>query len=255
MGLTELKVVAWALLLPPAGPLLVVLVGLLLAWRSRRAAGLVVGLAGTMGLWLISCNGFAIGLAHSLLPPPPPLSVARMKSGDVQAVVVVGAGVLRESAEYGIPQPNYQTLMRLRYGVWLARHTDKPLAFVGGVAPSADVTAPSDGVVARRVAAEEFGFALHWMDDRSRDSAEYARNLRDLTRADGLQRIALVSDAFNMGRAVQQFERAGFTVMPAPVDYASPQTRPLLEWTPSSQGLSLSRRAIREWLSLRSLGG
>ena len=88
------------------------------------------------------------------------------------------------------------------------------------------------------------------MDDQSRDTAENAANLHALLARDGVQRIALVTQAWHMPRALQAFERAGFTVTPAPTGFGLPQQRSLLEWLPTARGLQSSREVLREWLGL-----
>ena len=42
---------------------------------------------------------------------------------------------------------------------------------------------------------------------------------------------------------------------PAPTGFPVAQTRPLIEWLPSAEGLSLSRRVLREAIALRLAGG
>ena len=112
----------------------------------------------------------------------------------------------------------------------------------------------SEGAVARRWATERGGAELRWVDDRSRDTAEGAREMARLLQADGVRRIALVSDAWHLPRAAQAFERAGFEVLAAPTGLPLPRERALLEWLPSAHGLLLSRAVLREWLGMRVLG-
>jgi uncharacterized SAM-binding protein YcdF (DUF218 family) len=168
----------------------------------------------------------------------------------VQAIVVLGGGVLPQAPEYGIAQPSPQTLARLRYGAWLARHSGKPLAFAGGVGwAAAGTRTASEGAVAQRVLKEEYGLTLGWLDDRSRDTAENARRMEQLLQRDKVRRIALVTDATHMPRAAAAFRAAGFEVLPAPTDFPVAAGRPLLEWLPSDEGARLCRQVLREWLA------
>ena len=127
----ELKPVLAALVLPPAGPLLLALVGIALATR-RRTAGLVLATLGIASAWLLATNGFGLVLAQHLLPPIPAVQPRQLQQ--VQAIVVLGGGVLPDAPEYGAPQLVPHIMERLRYGAWLARRTGKPLAFAGGLA-------------------------------------------------------------------------------------------------------------------------
>lgn len=248
MELAELKPVLAALVLPPAGPLLLALAGLLLSGRWRRL-GMTLVVAAVGALWLLGCHAVGLELARRALPPVAPLVPAQLQQ--VQAIVVLGGGVLPEAPEYGEPQPAAATLARLRYAIWLARRSGKPLAFAGGVGwPAAGTGAASEGEVARRIAQQDYGVALRWIDDQSRDTAENAAHIATLLRQDGVQRIALVTDALHMPRALRAFARTGLQVTPAPTQLPGWRERSLLEWLPSSRGLALSRDVLRERLAL-----
>lgn len=241
----ELKPILTALVLPPAGPLLLALLGLALAARRRRT-GMALALLGIVLALALSTNGMAQWLARHLVPP-----VAAAQPQDlqrVQAVVVLGGGVWPQAPEYGTPQPSESTLVRLRYGVRLARQTGKPLAFAGGAGWGGADPAVTEGTVARRMLQEDYGLALRWMDDRSRDTAENAARMAELAGRDGVRRIALVTDAVHMARAAAAFRRAGFEVVPAPTDFPRPRRGSLLEWLPSTDGIATCRHVLREWL-------
>lgn len=249
MELGELKPVLSALALPPAAPLLLLAIGLLLAARRRKRLGLGVAWFAAAQLWLLSCSGFALLLSRLLLPQVQPLDRAALDR--VQAVVVLGAGVLRDAPEYEVPQPNGYLLARLRYGARLAREAGKPLAFSGGVgwASIGGGIAP-EGDAAKAALQQDFGLVPRWVDGESRDTHENALRTRDLLQPAGVQRIALVTHAWHMPRAMREFERAGFVVVPAPTGFLAPQVRPLLQWIPSGEGLADSRVVLREALGL-----
>jgi uncharacterized SAM-binding protein YcdF (DUF218 family) len=254
MEFGELKPLLATLLLPPGGPLLLALLGLLLMLRQRRAFGAVLGLLGLGSLWLLACNGVAVALAQNILPPALPLPPAQLAGGNVQAIVVLGGGVHARAPEYGQAQPSANTLARLRYGAWLARQSGKPVAFAGGKGWGTDADTTSEGEVAKRTARQDWGLELRWVDDRSRDTEENARLMWNLMRADQVRRIALVTDAWHMPRAQWQFERAGFQVVAAPIGFVVPRQKPLLEWLPSGYGLVASRAVLREWVALKVAG-
>jgi uncharacterized SAM-binding protein YcdF (DUF218 family) len=248
----DLKPILTTLALPPMGPLLLALLGLWLATRRHRAGLWLAGGAIVLTLAL-SIQGVALLLARVLLPP-----VAAVEAGElqqVQAIVVLGGGVLPEAPEYGAPQLTASALMRLRYGVRLARQTGKPLAFAGGLGWASEADATPEAVVAQRVLQQDYGMALRWREDRSRDTAENAQRLAELTRVDGVRRIALVTDAIHMPRAAAAFRRAGFEVVPAPTVFPVRQSSPVLEWLPTAEGLVTSRYLIREWLGRQVAGG
>ncbi len=248
----ELKPLLTALALPPAGPLLLALLGLLVMAR-RWLAGAILSLLGIGALWFLSCNAVGVGLAHSLLPQVKPVNVRSAEMANVQAIVILGGGVLGQAPEYGLAQPSGPTLERVRYGAWLARQTKKPLAFAGGVGWAAGPNTTPEADVARTVLKDDYGLELRWSDSRSRDTAENATRMAQAMRGDRIQRIALVTHAWHMPRAVAAYQKAGFQVTPAPTGFAVPRERELLEWLPSVHGLDLSRSVLREWLG-RQLG-
>ncbi len=257
----ELKPLLAALALPPTLPLLVVLLGVLLALRStqRRRLGTHIGpvlvLLAAAGLWLLSCNAVAVWLARSVLPQPavlPPAAAVQLRQAGVQAVVVLGGGILPEAPEYGSAQPSAPTAARLRYGFFLAKASGLPLAFAGGVGWAAAKTdAPSEASTAAQMAREN-GLVFRWLDADSRDTAENAERIRALLQPAGVQHIALVTHGWHMPRSQKYFEQAGFTVLPAPTGLIGPLERPMLEWLPSAHGLTATRQVLREWLALRA---
>lgn len=250
MEFGALKPLLTSLALPPLSLLLLALLGLLLAWRKKRG-GLALATVSLLLLALLSCHGTAVWLARTALPQYPAMPVAGLKARQVQAIVVLGGGVLPQAPEYGSSQPGSHTLARLRYGVWLARQTGLPLAFTGGVGWAANgAQTDSEADVASRVASQDYGMALRWTEAQSRDTSGNALLLAPLLQRDGVRRIALVTDAWHMPRSVAAFERAGLTVTPAPMGQVLPEQRGLLEWMPSAHGLQASQQVLREWLAL-----
>ena len=81
-----------SLALPPAAPLLLALLGLLLAWRTQRA-GLALAALALAGLWLLACHGTAVWLARHALPQFQTTTAAKLKTGRVQAVSAHPAGI------------------------------------------------------------------------------------------------------------------------------------------------------------------
>ena len=237
--------------LPPAAPLLLAFAGLMLASRRKRI-GLALAALSLAALWLLACHGTAVWLTRHALPQFQAINADALKTRQVQAIVVLGGGLLSGAPEYaGLPQPTAFTAARLRYGVWLARQSNLPVAFTGGVGWAADgMQRVSEADVAKQVALQDYGFRLRWLETASRDTWENAQLLAPLLQKDSVQRIALVTDAWHMPRSVTAFELAGFIVTPAPMGYAQPIESPLLQWLPSAQGLLISRQVLRECLGL-----
>lgn len=248
MELSELKPILVTLVLPPGGPILLALLGMALMLKSVRT-GMLVTFVGLALLWFLSCNAVSVELARTLIPQVQPITREQLQS--VQAIVVLGGGVHGDAPEYGAAQPSSHTLDRLRYGVALAKASGKPLGFAGGVGWAAQGTGVEpEGAVARRIAQQEYGVQLRWVDDRSRDTEENARLAAQLLRRDAVKRVALVTSAFHMPRSVRAFRRAGLEVVAAPTAFIGPRERPVMEALPSAEGLAAARHVIREWLAL-----
>ena len=248
MELGSLKPVLSSLVMPLAFLPLLGLLGLVLIARRKRS-GWVLSAAAFAGLWLLSCQGTAVWLARAALPQYPPVTAMQLKGAKVQAIVVLGGGMYPQAPEYGAAQPGPATLARLRYGIWLSKQTGLPVAFTGGTGWAAGAgIKPTEAEVAARVALEEFGFTLRWLEYKSRDTSENARLIAPLLKRDGITRIALVTDALHMPRAVVEFEPTGLVVTPATMGYVLPTKSSVLQWLPTVDGLADSTRVIHEVL-------
>ena len=185
------------------------------------------------------------------MPPYPPQSAATLSRANVQAIVVLGGGIIADNPEYGSAQPNGYTATRLRYGVWLARNSGLPLAYSGGVGWSNKGEAPPpEGVVVQRVLSQDGQPPLRWVENQARDTQENAERLAPILFADGIRRIALVTSYPHMPRSVFEFEQVGFKVIPAPTGYYRTPTGDWLAWLPTASGLQATWYLLRERLGL-----
>lgn len=250
MEFGSLKPVLSSLVMPLALLPLLGLLGLVLVARRKRI-GWLFSMVGFAGLWLLSCQGTVVWLARTALPQYPPTTAAQLKASNVQAIVVLGGGTYPEAPEYGTAQPGPSTAARLRYGIWLAKQSGLPVAFSGGSGWAAGTNVKSsEAEVATRVALEDYGITLRWVENQSRDTAENAQFVAPLLKRDGIKRIALVTDALHMPRAMVAFESTGLMITPAPTGYVLPTKSDLLQWLPTIDGLTGSTRLIHEVLGL-----
>ena len=248
MELGSLKPLISSLVMPLAFLPLLGLLGMVLIAMRKRSGWVLSGVA-FAGLWLLSCQGTAVWLAQNALPQYPPVTAAQLKAGQVQAIVVLGGGIYPQAPEYGTAQPGPSSAARLRYGIWLSRQTGLPVAFSGGNGWAAGIGVKnSEAEVAARVALQDYGFNLRWVENQSRDTAENAQMIAPLLKRDGITRIALVTDALHMPRAMEEFKRTGLAITPAPMNYVLPTKSDLLQWLPTTDGLAGSTRLIHELL-------
>lgn len=239
-----LKKTLSALLLPPTGPLLAAMIGLLLI-RFRPRFGRFLVAAGAGSLLLMSLPLVSQQLMAPLEDMPPASSEALTNA---QAIVIAGGGSYRNAPEFGgLDTVSSSGLERIRYGAVLARHTGLPVAVVGGVVVGGQPEAES----MRTALIQDFGVTPQWLETQSRDTEENARFLAPILKAAGIQRIALVTHAWHMKRARGHFERQGFEVIAAPTAYYTAATDATwLDRLPSASALHASADALHEWLGL-----
>lgn len=236
MFLLYLKTLIKDLLLPPAGPLLVALAGLLII-RRRPAMGRALAFAGIATLWILS-TGWAANSLQRLAERYPALDM--QAAAGAQAIVILGGGGQRLYApEYGGPAASAILLERLSYGAYLANKTQLPVLVTGF---RVEAAAMHDSL------ARNFGIEPHWVDNRAYDTFENARNSAQLLQADGIRRIILVTHATHMRRAVEEFRSAGLDVVPAPTGIMDPhQTGGTL--------LPFPDHLLRSWTAINELVG
>lgn len=265
LGIESWKPVIGTLLLPPVPLLLLVLVGARLM-LARRGLGWLLILLAVIGLWLSSCRGTAELLTRHVLRPPAALAFARLAQLKSQlpakattAIVVLGGGQETLAPEYGVSNPNHLSLERLRYGLWLSRETNLRVAFSGGRgwAQSGSVgDVQSEAAAAARVAAQDFGRPLTWLEDASRDTRENASRTVALLKSAGIQHIVLVTHGFHMPRALRAFNDAAhgqIKIEPAPMGMGKQGALQAVDWLPTVGGYSRVVYTLHELIG-RALG-
>src|SRR4051812_11742072 len=105
------KLLLKALVLPPAMPLLIAIVGLALLDRSRRLGRFLVT-TGVLLVVVVSLPAVANFLIR-FVDDSPPFDAAQVKAA--QAIVILGGGTKRAAPEYGGDTLNRLTLERVRY--------------------------------------------------------------------------------------------------------------------------------------------
>jgi uncharacterized SAM-binding protein YcdF (DUF218 family) len=95
---------------------------------------------------------------------------------------------------------------------------------------------------------EEFGVQASWVEGASRDTAENAVFSALLLRADGIERIALVSHSAHLSRAIPLFEKAGLKVIPAPTGFSTQPPSLIANLLPG--GMGRSSAALHEYLGM-----
>lgn len=204
-----------ALILPPTGLILLALLGLGLLGLglSRRQNHHLpkVGLFLSVGA-LLALLALSIPALNGFLPVAQintPISAEALAK--TQAIVILGGGIYADAPEYGGDTLAGAGLERVRYGAKLARESRLPVLTTGG----APFGGTPEGQVMRSVLEGEYGVPVRWVEAKSRDTAENARLSAAILKREGIARIALVSHATHLPRAIPLFEHEGLNVTAA----------------------------------------
>ncbi|HWQ40013.1 MAG TPA: YdcF family protein [Burkholderiales bacterium] len=241
-------------LLPPLNFLLLAAAGVVLSFRHRRL-GLLLLFVGLGSLYACSAFGIAgalLGRFERVFAPPP---LAELRRGEV--IVVLGAGTYFAAPEYGEDTVSRFTLERLRWAARLHRVTGLPVLASGGRA--FDTATPEAQQMAKALR-EDFQVRVRWLEERSRNTLESARNTGKLLAPLRVRRVLLVTHAAHMRRARLAFERAGLEVIAAPTGFTRPGPAGLLNYLPSTEGMLAARVLFHEviglgWYHLRLAAG
>lgn len=222
------------LLLPPAGAIWLMLLGLFLL-RRRPSLARVCLAVGIGSIWLLSTPIVSDAITRLAEQYPP---IDMRLAANAQAIVVLGGGGQRAFApEYAGPAAEPLLLERLAYGAYLARETRLPILVTGF---------STEARAMRGTLQRNFGIEPRWVDNQAYDTFQNARNSARLLAADGVHRIILVTRATHMRRSVREFISVGFEVVPAPVGILSEREYGVLRFLPNPDALQRSHAAIYE---------
>lgn len=215
-------------------------------WKMRRypkLAWLGIGLA-LLSLWLLATPLGAVWLSVGLENTPVLRLADKSRWQQAQAIVVLGGG--REfSSEFGQEMPNYWTASRLRYGAYLYRHTGLPLAVTGGRKWASEKE--PEAVIMARSLRQDYVVNVRWQEEQSASTWENAQFSYAKLAPEGIRHIIVVTQAMHMPRARVAFEKAGFTVIAAPIDFTTANAPLLLQLLPSASAWGRSVQAWHEY--------
>ena len=242
------------LLLPVASLLFISIAGLFLIRRHQSLAMILISFS-VVTLLLLSLPIVTKHLA-STQEIYSALDMTTIDDFSPQAIVILGGGLRRPAPEYQqkITLKHY-TLARVRYGALIAKQALLPVLVSGGKVLNDKW--PSEAEVMSDVLINEFNQAVQWQEPRSRNTAENAIYTQEILHKEGIQRIILVTHALHMRRAIEQFEKQGLKVIPAPTIFLSKaQKIDIFSFLPTANALQNSSLIIHEiigraWYALR----
>jgi uncharacterized SAM-binding protein YcdF (DUF218 family) len=245
-----------------------VLVGVLTAlvisplpFGAALIAAILLGVFGRKraSLWLAGATAavllaFSIGAVGSSLLRPlenryPPFPDP---APQVDAVVVLGGGLEEGSPDEGGRSALEPTsLTRVVAGYDLARRLGVPVIVSGGRTWNEGGGVSEADVAARLLVRLGMPSAMVLREGQSTTTWENARRVAALIPSAGVRRVALVTSAWHMPRAMLAFERAGVSCVAAPAGFLSGErglrARDLI---PSFTSLRDSALALREYLGI-----
>ena len=199
-------------LLPPGIFIAVLIFSGLLFLRKSRKAGILNILIG-ISLWLFSIGPVSDtlikGLENDLAMPADP-------RGDV--IILLGGGVYDGVSDLtGVGAPSEDTLARIVTAVRLQKRLRVPVIVSGGtVFPWKKAEAPVDrrflmdlGVPADKIL----------MEDKSRDTLENARYVKEICEKRLFRSPILITSAYHIKRAVLSFREFNMDVTPVPSNF------------------------------------
>jgi uncharacterized SAM-binding protein YcdF (DUF218 family) len=223
------------LVLPPAGPLLLAILGLvLLAIRRMRLGGAVLCALGLGALWVLATPIVADSLLRWAERYP---ALAPAQVGDAQAIVILAGGVRVNAPEYGTSAPGATSLERLVYGARLARRTHLPVLISGSRLEAASMS---------EFLQQDLGVTATWIENRSRDTHQNAQFSAVILAQAGVHKVLLVTSAAHMARSVVEFNQAGIDTIPAPAAMWTRRDSGVLGFVPNVDALMRSQRALYE---------
>ena len=237
-----LKKLVGALLMPLPMGFILLAVGAVLIWRRWQKCGVMLIVTVLSGWFMLSLTPVV-----KVIMAPLEFRYPAYASQKVDAVVVLG-GYHRSDSRIPLSSLLSATsLNRLLEGMLiLDQHPTARLA-VSGYAGN-DVISNARAMAQ---VAEGLGLAPSriMLAEGPKDTAEEAAHWAKVLRG---QRVALVTSALHMPRAVYLFEQAGMRVVPAPTRYlsAGPSDYDWRGWVPSAHNLEYARQAWHEYLGL-----
>lgn len=234
--------------LPPINGALPAFLGLALVGRKPRLGRVLIFL----GLLVVVLESLPI-VAKILLVPLeyryPTLLPEAVGEVEADAVVILGAGRYSMGPEFGgSDDVRGLALERLRYGALVARKSGLPVLVTGGTVIEGEA---AEGELMRESLSRDFGVDVRWLEDASLNTRGNARLSAKILLPQNVRRIILVTHAFHMPRSVREFERAGFTVIPAPLGYLSERGESILiDYLPRYTTTRDTGYALHEWIGL-----
>jgi uncharacterized SAM-binding protein YcdF (DUF218 family) len=243
--------IVWAFLHPSTLLISATLIGITLANSplavlGRRLAAVVGG-----ALAIFALTPISVALIRPLEDRFPAASLADL--GYPNGIIALGGGLDAELTRARGPIAMSESGARAIDALALANQfKDAPLVFTGGSASLLGGGIPESEVAAQLLKKLGLPAPRLRLEPKSRNTSENAIYTRDLLQPKPGERWVLVTSASHMPRAVACFSKAGFHVIPYPVDYFTfGDERDYWNYTFAPlKALNMLDIATKEWIGL-----
>ncbi len=220
---------------PPSGLLILLLLSFFLRkrWPKTALVGFIFSIS---GLYMMSLPITVEYAARSLETEAPlPMQQWSSLSQHADAIVILGGGREINDPAWEIDQPSLMAMQRIRYAARLAKASNLPILVSGGLHFGQP---PSEAQIMADTLQQDFGVTARWLEGESRTTWENAQYSAEILKAEGIQRVVLVTNAWHMPRSRWSYEQFGFAVVSAPVGFlGGANGRPLKGWIPESKAM------------------
>jgi uncharacterized SAM-binding protein YcdF (DUF218 family) len=231
-----------AVLLPPGGPIIGVLIGLLVS-ASWYRTGFAISVASALVLYLASTPVLSTLLSNAAGGGR---AVDMSEARRAEAIVVLAAGLASDTTEESGVTLGPLTLERIRYAAKLSKALGTPIAVTGG----SEILGMTEAEAMRIALTNEYGVTPRWVESKSKNTRESASLTAEVLKQEDVRRILLVTHPFDVKRARSHFDALGLEVVPAPAQVAAAGRPSFQDFLPSIWALVVSHYAIYELLAL-----
>lgn len=249
------------MVLPPFLNIAIGLLGLLILNRYPRLGRSLIAVS-LLSIYLMSTSLVSGGVSalNDIYEP-----VDLTKAAECEAIVILSGGTKEYAPEYKEGQTTgVSSLVRVRYGVKLARELGLPVLVTGGVGFGAlsEGRRPEAELMAIAMK-EQFQLPAKWVETESRNTFENGALTKKVLAPEGINNIVLVTQSFHMRRSVEVFASLGFNVMPAPTEFYGVPTSlfSIRSYIPRIGNFQVSTSVMSEtvgrfwyWLTAEDLG-
>jgi uncharacterized SAM-binding protein YcdF (DUF218 family) len=244
-----LSKILWFIVDPGNLFIIVLAAGAVLLWAGKARLGrwlVSLALLGALAVAVFPLGERMTGVLENRFTRPQPMP------GNIAGIIVLG-GVLNQfiADKRGAGAPKIAS-GRFAEFIRLARlYPDARLVFTGGSGSLRDPDIKEADFAEPLLKSWGLDTARVLFESRSRNTFENAQFSKALVRPKPQEKWIVITSAFHMPRTMGVFRRAGWNVVPDPVDYRTVGDEAL--WPPRFEflgGMNSFSHAVHEWLGL-----